>query len=105
MKVTHNSDVDYVSIDFKDEVEAKSVYENGIIVRYNKKGHVIGIDITDSSKFFSGSDLMTLQEACEFLGISESTMRRRIRDGKVKFTKPNGKDYRFKKADILALVS
>ncbi|MCB0390104.1 MAG: excisionase family DNA-binding protein [Bdellovibrionales bacterium] len=104
MKLTHNPDVDYVSIDFKNEVEAKSVFENGIIIRYDKKGHVIGIDITDSSQFFSGNDLMTLQEACEFLGISESTMRRRIRDGKIKFTKPNGKDYCFKKADILGLA-
>lgn len=47
---------------------------------------------------------MTLQEACEFLGISESTMRRRIQEGKVKFTRPNGKDYRFKKSDILGLA-
>ena len=66
MKVTHLPDVDYVSIDFKDEIEAKSIYENGIIIRYNKKGHVIGIDITDSSKFFGGIELMTLKEACEF---------------------------------------
>ncbi len=87
MKIYHNSDVDYLSIDFKDEVESKSEYKDGIIVRYDKKGHVIGIDITDSMKLFSSSDHMTLQEACEFLGISESTMRRRIRAGKIKFIK------------------
>ncbi len=51
-------------------------------------------------KLFASSDLMTLQEACVFLGISESTMRRRIRDGKIKFTK-EGKDYRFKKSEII----
>lgn len=105
MKITHDPKVDYVSIDFKDGIEAKSIYTNGVIVRYDKKGHVIGIDITDSSKFFGAQATMTLQEAAEFLGISESTMRRRIREGKVKFTKPNGKDYRFKKSDILSLVS
>jgi len=104
MKVHHDSEIDYLSIDFTDEVEARSTYKDGIIIRYNKKGHVIGIDITDSMKLFSSSDLMTLQEACEFLGISESTMRRRIRDGKVKFSK-EGKDYRFKKADIIRLAS
>jgi len=82
----------------------KSTYQDGIIVRYNKKGHVIGIDITDSMKLFSSSDLMTLQEACEFLGISESTLRRRIRDGKVKYTK-EGKDYRFKKSEIIKLAA
>ena len=53
MKIYHHSDVDYLSIDFKDEVESKSEYKDGIIVRYDNKGHVIGIDITDSMKLFS----------------------------------------------------
>jgi uncharacterized protein YuzE len=61
MKIHHNSEIDYLSIDFRDELEAKSIYEDGIIVRYNKQGDVIGIDITDSMKLFSNSDLMTLQ--------------------------------------------
>jgi excisionase family DNA binding protein len=104
MKVYHDPSVDYLSIDFSDEVESKSVYKDGIIVRYNKKGHVIGVDITDSLKLFASSDLMTLQEVCEFLNISESTMRRYIKAGKVKYSK-EGKDYRFNKADILKLVA
>ena len=104
MKVHHDSEIDYLSIDFSDEIEAKSEYKDGIIVRYNKKGNVIGLDITDSMKLFVSSDLMTLQEACSFLGISESTMRRRIRDGKVQFTK-EGKDYRFKKSEIIQLAA
>ena len=104
MKIYHNSELDYLSIDFKDEVESKSEYKDGLIVRYDNKGHVIGIDITDSMKLFSSSDLMTLQEACEFLGISESTMRRRIRAGKIKFVK-DGKDYRFKKPELIKQVA
>jgi excisionase family DNA binding protein len=100
MKVHHDTEIDYLSIDFSDEIEAKSEYTDGIIVRYNKKGNVIGLDITDSMKLFASSDLMTLQEACSFLGISESTMRRRIKDKKVKFSK-EGKDYRFKKSEII----
>jgi excisionase family DNA binding protein len=104
MKVYHDPSVDYLSIDFTDEVEAKSAYKDGIIVRYNIKGHVIGVDITDSLKLFASTDLMTLQEVCEFLRISESTMRRYIKAGKVKYSK-EGKDYRFKKADILKLVA
>ena len=59
-----------------------------------------GIDITDSSKFFETKELMTLSEACKFLNISESTIRRRIRANKIKFIK-NGKFYRFKKSDII----
>lgn len=104
MKIHHDSEIDYLSIDFTDEVESKSIYRDGVIVRYDKKGHVIGIDITDSMKLFASSDLMTLQEACAFLGISESTMRRRIKDGKIKFTK-EGKDYRFKKSEIIKLAA
>ncbi len=104
MKIHHDSKSDYLSIDFTDEIEAKSQYQDGVIVRYNKKGHVIGIDITDSMKLFISSDLMTLQEACEFLNISESTMRRKIRSKMVKYTK-DGKDYRFKKSDIIKIAS
>ena len=104
MKVHHDTEIDYLSIDFSDEIEAKSDYKDGIIVRYNKKGNVIGLDITDSMKLFASSDLMTLQEACSFLGISESTMRRRIKDKKVKFSK-EGKDYRFKKSEIIQLAA
>lgn len=104
MKIHHDSDIDYLSIDFTDEVESKSIYKDGVIIRYDKKGHVIGIDITDSMKLFASSNLMTLQEACAFLGISESTMRRRIKNGKIKYTK-EGKDYRFKKSEIIKLAS
>ena len=104
MKVYHDSEIDYLSIDFTNEVESKSVYKDGIIIRYDKKGHVIGVDITDSMKLFASSDTMTLQEACSFLGISESTMRRKIRDGKIKYAK-EGKNYRFKKADIINIAA
>ncbi|MBT4791723.1 MAG: helix-turn-helix domain-containing protein [Halobacteriovoraceae bacterium] len=104
MKIHHDSEIDYLSIDFSDEIEAKSEYKDGIIVRYNKKGNIVGIDITDSMKLFASSSLMTLQEACEFLNISESTMRRKIKANKVKFSK-EGKDYRFKKSDIIKLAA
>ena len=102
MKVHHDTSIDYLSIDFTDEVEAKSAYEDGIIVRYDKKGHVIGIDITDSMRLFT--DLMTLQQVCEFLGVSESTIRRKIRAKKIKFIK-EGNQYRFKKSDVIGLVA
>ena len=104
MKIIHRPEVDYVSIDFKEEVEAKSVFEGGIIVRLDKKGQVIGIDITDSSRFFGGEATLTLQDACRLLGISESTLRRRLKAGDIPFSKPNGKDYVFRKEDILRLV-
>ena len=104
MKVHHHAFIDYPSIDFSDDVEAKSVYEDGIIVRYDKKGHVIGIDITDSMKLFASSNLMTLLEVCDFLGVSKSTIRRKIRVKKIKFVK-EGNQYRFKKSDVISLAA
>lgn len=104
MKIYHDKNADYLSIDFVKEVEAKSIYQDGIVVRYNNKGHVIGLDITDSMRLFANTDTMSLKEACAFLGISESTMRRRIREGKIRYSK-EGKDYRFKKIDIMKLVA
>jgi excisionase family DNA binding protein len=101
MKIIHNPEIDYVSIDFKEGVEAKSYFENGIIVRLDSKGNILGLDITDSSQFFSGDDEVDMREACKILGVSESTMRRRIKEGLIKYTKPNKKDYRFKRKDIL----
>lgn len=105
LKIRHDPELDYVSIDFADEVEARSYFKDGIIVRQDRKGGVIGIDITDSSQFFGGKDTVTLQQACQMLGISESTMRRRIHKGEIPSTKPNGKDYRFKKKDLLRLLA
>ena len=90
-------------IDFAEQIEARSVYEDGIIVRYDKADHVIGIDITDSMRMFGGSDLMTLREVCDFLGVSESTMRRKVRANKIKHTM-EGNRYRFRKSDVLNLV-
>ncbi len=104
MKVHHDESIDYLSIDFTDGIEAKTVYEDGIIVRYDKKGHVIGIDITDSMKLFATSDLMTLQQVCDFLGVSESTIRRKIRANKIKYIK-EGNQYRFRKSDVISLVA
>ncbi len=105
MKIYHDKNNDYLSIDFKDEVEAKTVFKYGIIVRFDKDSNVIGLDITDSTKLFLQADFISLQEACEILGVSESTLRRKIKLGKIKYSKPNGKDYRFKKEDILKLIA
>ena len=104
MKVIHKPEIDYVSIDFKEGIEAKSYFENGVIVRLDAKGNVLGLDITDSSQFFSGDEELTLKEACKLLGVSESTLRRRIRQGQIKFRKPNNKDYRFKRKDLLKVA-
>lgn len=105
MKIFHDPASDFLSIDFRDEVEAKTVFQDEILVRFDKKGQVIGLDITDSTKLLLRSDSISLQEACELLGVSESTLRSKIKQGKIHYTKPNGKDFRFKKSDILKLIA
>ncbi len=102
MKVHHDAARDYVTIDFTDEVEARAIYEDGIIVRYDKSGGVIGIDIVDSMKLFTSSDLWTLQDVCRYLNVSESTIRRRIKSKQIRYTK-EGNRYRFKRADVVKL--
>ena len=62
MKVRHDAALDYLTMDFADEIEAKSIYEDGVIIRYGKSGNVIGIDITDSMALFPKSNLMSSRE-------------------------------------------
>jgi len=103
LNITHNSELDYLSIDFESGIEAKSYHKDGVIVRLDKKGHVLGIDITDSTAFFNQDTSITLQEACSLLNLSESTLRRKIKEGFLPYKKPNGKDYRLKRSDVLKL--
>ena len=105
MRIIHRPEIDYLSIEFKEGSESRSYLQEGVLVREDRHGNILGIDILDSSKVFGSKDTLTLQEACQILGISEATMRRRIKEGKIKGTKPNGKDYRFKRSDVLKLVS
>lgn len=104
MKVHHDAVRDYLTIDFTDEVEARAVYEDGIIVRYDEAGGVIGIDIVDSMKLFASSDFLSLQDVCRYLNVSESTIRRRIKRKKIGYVK-EGNRYRFKRADVVKLKS
>lgn len=103
LKITHDPEIDYLSIDFEKGVEAKSYLKDGVIVRLDKKGHVLGIDITDSTQFFLQDSTISLQEASGLLELSESTLRRKIKQGLLPFKKPNGKDFRLKKQDVLKL--
>jgi len=99
----HDPSIDYVSFDFKDQIEAKSYFQDGVIIREDEKGNVIGIDITDSSQFFAGENTISLKEACRLIGISESTMRRKVKSGQVPFIKKSDRKYRFKKSEVLKL--
>ena len=48
-------------------------------------------------------DIVTLQELAEFFKISESTIRKAIKDGNLEYLKI-GKDYRFEKEAVIRWV-
>ena len=47
---------------------------------------------------------MTLQDVRRYLNVSESTIRRRIRDKKIRYIK-EGNRYRFRRDDVVKLRS
>ena len=47
-------------------------------------------------------EVMSLKELCEFLQLSRSTVKRRIKDGTIPVV-TNGKSWRFRRDEILAL--
>ncbi len=48
-------------------------------------------------------EIITLQELAEFFKISESTIRKAIKDGNLEYLKI-GKDYRFEKESVIKWV-
>ena len=102
MKITHDPEIDYLSINFKEGIEARSYFEKGMIIREDENGNVLGLDITDSSKLLFNETSVGLKEACQILNISESTIRRRIKNGNVKYTK-KGNRYSFKRSALAAI--
>jgi excisionase family DNA binding protein len=99
MNIYHDKLNDFLSIQFSDGVESKSYFKDGMIVREDKEGHVLGIDITDSSQVFASNKTLSLKEACVLLDISESTLRRRIKRNEIPFIKL-GNRYRFHQSEI-----
>ena len=105
MKKIYYKDADYMAILFKDELESRSYVEDGIVIREDKKGNILGIDILNYSKTLQESPYLSLKEASDFLQISESTLRRYIKQGKLKASQPNGREYRINKNELLKLVA
>ena len=54
MKIIHRPEIDYLSIEFKEGAERKSYLQDGVLVREDRYGNFLGIDILDSSKVFWG---------------------------------------------------
>jgi len=105
MKKIYYKDADYMAILFKDEVESKSYVEDGVVIREDQNGNILGIDILNFSQMLASSPYLSLKEAASFLKISESTIRRYIKEGRLKASQPNGREYRINRSDLLKLVA
>ena len=50
--------------------------------------------------FEAESEWLTTQEAAAFLRVSPDTLRRRVKEGRIKAYRPGGKNMRFKRSDL-----
>jgi excisionase family DNA binding protein len=48
---------------------------------------------------------LTVDEACEFMGVSKSTLYKLTHKRKIRFSKPNGRKIYFAKSDLIAWMS
>lgn len=52
MKITFDKQSNMLNIQFKDEASTESAeLEQGVVVDYNSKGEIVGIEIEDAHKF------------------------------------------------------
>ena len=58
MKIEYSKDADAIYVYFKEDVVASSKeIEDGVVIDFDKKGQLIGIEVLDVSQRFSLSDI------------------------------------------------
>lgn len=61
MKIEYSKEADALYVHFKEEYVAKSLeIEDGVVVDFDEKGHLIGIEVLDVSQRFSLSDIANI---------------------------------------------
>ncbi|MDN3515841.1 MAG: DUF2283 domain-containing protein [Candidatus Brocadia sp.] len=61
MKIEYSKDADALYVYFKEEYVAKSLeIEDGVVIDFDEKGHLIGIEVLDVSQRFSLSDITNI---------------------------------------------
>jgi uncharacterized protein YuzE len=70
MKITFDKQSNMLNIQFKEEVSAESAeLEQGVVIDYNAKGEIVGIEIEDAHKFdLSKFSFETLNENQKIVG-------------------------------------
>jgi len=58
MKIEYSKEADAIYVYFKEDYVAKSTeIEDGVVIDFDEKGHLIGIEVLDVSHRFSLSDI------------------------------------------------
>jgi len=72
MKIEYSKEADAIYVYFKEEYVAKSKeIEDGVVIDFDEKGQLIGIEVLDVSKRFKLSDIVNVNienlpiEACK----------------------------------------
>ncbi len=61
MKIEYSKEADAIYVYFKEEFVASSKeIEDGVVIDFDKKGHLIGIEVLDVSQRFSLSDIVNV---------------------------------------------
>ncbi|MDP2277568.1 MAG: DUF2283 domain-containing protein [Nitrospirota bacterium] len=61
MKIEYSKEADAIYVYFKEEYVAKSKeIEDGVVIDFDKNGHIIGIEVLDVSQRFSLSDIVNV---------------------------------------------
>ncbi len=61
MKIEYSKEADAIYVYFKEEYVAKSKeIEDGVVVDFDEKGQLIGIEVLDVSQRFSLSDIVNI---------------------------------------------
>ena len=61
MKIEYSKEADAIYVYFKEELVASSKeIEDGVVIDFDKEGHLIGIEVLDVSQRFSLADIVNV---------------------------------------------
>ncbi len=103
MKITYDKEADALSLILKEGRISKDVeVAENAYAGFDRAGNLIEIQILEVSK--NEHPWFTLEAAAKYLDISERTLLRWIKSGKIKPSKV-GREYRIKPTDLKKLAS
>lgn len=103
MKISYDKKADALSILLKEgRISKDEEITKGVFAGFSRNGELLEIQFLDVSN--QESPWFTLEAAAKYLGKSERTLLRWIKDGKIK-PKKMGREYRIEPKDLKKLAS